>query len=337
MAVLNLIPGATAVELTVNLKPYVITPAVTEAPGGLYPLMSSSWEMDEYRIMNGWPVSVPGHDIHANSILSCEGLVLTGRDDPNAVQTGAFLRWVADATFFDEDALVWRPTQGPPDALWETSVEFAPVLIDDYEYRVENEKFVMTALNFDSDTANHMWQDFSNVLTGVAGYTVILVLSPNSAFGNDAEVPYNGLWCPGRETPPDTPSFTEEISDTWMSVTLQGNFLYLETESIPRTPGVPCAPSLNNTRPSYLALSFARPQTTLYMATGPDNITSKALATGADSASMDYGVLLGRSTGDVGHTADMALFDVGIYANVLTAAQIKDEFALLSRAYGGDK
>ena len=79
-------------------------------------------------------------------------------------------------------------------------MEEMPELIYDYEYRVVNERFIVSALNFDSDTQNHMWTDLASAFGGPLGYTVIMVFSPNSAYGNNVEVPYNGLWCHGGDT-----------------------------------------------------------------------------------------------------------------------------------------
>ena len=73
------------------------------------------------------------------------------------------MRWVADANFYDQISLRWRPIQSNVSP-WETSPEHAPTLITDYEYRIGDERFIgMTALNFDSDTPDYMWNDLTLV------------------------------------------------------------------------------------------------------------------------------------------------------------------------------
>ena len=58
-------------------------------PGGLYPLKSAAFEVDEYRIMAGWPVPVPDCDIRIQCLVSAEGDVLGNRDSPTALITEA--------------------------------------------------------------------------------------------------------------------------------------------------------------------------------------------------------------------------------------------------------
>lgn len=317
------IPGNAAVELAVQAKFNVVFPDAEQAPGGLFPMRAAAFQMDEYRIMAGWPVPVPPCDINIATLVSATGEVLADRETPTSLLTGAVARWVADTNFVDQTALKWTALQG--DVFWESSVEYMPELITDYEYRVNDERFVgMSALNFDSDTANHMWGDLSRVIGGTTGYTLLMVMSPNSAFGNDVTVPYNGLWCP-------------QVADNqWVSLTMQGNYLYHETEVDPRTIGISISQQLNSTAPSYIAIVVGRPLTTMYVGTGPSNIQIKQLPTASGAVPLNDQIFLGRSTGDVLHTADMALFDLGIYPNPLTSSEVRDEFAVLSRIYGGD-
>ena len=54
----------------------------------------------------------------------------------------------------------------------------------------------MTALNFDSNTDDYMWNDLDLFMGGVSGYTVLMVLSPNSIYGNDDAIDNNALWGP---------------------------------------------------------------------------------------------------------------------------------------------
>jgi hypothetical protein len=265
------------------------------------------------------------------------GEVFGDRDEPSAITTGALLRWVADADKYNDTTLRWEPVQNGTgtQVYWETSEDYAPVLLSNYTYRVNDERFYRTALNFDSDSRNHMWADFTTSIGGSSGFTVVMVFSPNSTFGNNLAVPFNGLWCPGGPTP-EGDTFAEPPGDSWMSVTAQGYNIYLQTEDHARTSAISIQPGLNINAPMMMALVFGRPETLIYVGPGPSSIRSKSMPTGATAKPLADSYVLGRSTGDVLHTADMALFDLGIYANRLTAAQVASEFALLSQAYGGD-
>lgn len=305
-----------------------------EPPGGLYPLHAAAYEIDEYRMLKGWPVAVPKLDIRASALVSCTGEVVSSREAQTGVTTGAFVRWVADEELYDPTTLTWAPLQGG-NQLWYTSVEYAPTLIQNYEYRMGSERFTqMTALNFDSDTQNHMWTDLSRSLGSAGGYTVIMVASPNSIYGNDEDVSYNGLWSFGVPTPPGE-TFAEETGAGWNSLTIQGNFVYYESESVPRTRSVAIGDQLERTSPTYLAAVFSRPEVTLYAATGPDSMSSITIP-GGDPVGLDDRVVLGRTTGDVQHTADLALFDLGLYPEALSAEKVRAEVAMLARVYGGD-
>lgn len=330
-------PGVVEVTMDVGVSMNADPPQVVDAPGGLYPLQARAFEMDEYRLMSGWPVSVPKYDIRARTLVSATGEKFADRLDPISVKTGALNRWVADDTLYDETALTWHPLQDGTDRpVWTTSSNYAPIFIPEYEYRVKDERFYHSALNFDSDTRKHMWCDFTSTIGGSSGYTVIMVMSPNSVYGNDIDVPYNGIWSPGKPSP-GTPTFADPLQAHWMAVTIQGNYLYLETESTGRTRGISVAPSLGSTAPLYLAMVFDRPEVTFYAGDGPSSIRVKTLPTGTtDPVPLDGRITLGRTVGDVLHTADMALFDLGIYPNRLQASEVASEFSLLSQAYGGD-
>ena len=109
MAIISMKPGKTAAQLTARGRASRIPPALLEAPGGLYPLHSAAFEVDEYRIMSGWPVPVPDQDIHVDVLVSAEGNILGNRENPTTLVTNADMRWVADSELYDQVALRWRP------------------------------------------------------------------------------------------------------------------------------------------------------------------------------------------------------------------------------------
>lgn len=331
----SLRPGRTSVTLNARCRFDTQPPLVFDAPGGLVPLRIAVYELDEYRIKNGWPVEVPDHDIRATTLCSAEGEMVTLRPVPDQIRTDALMRWIADDEQFNIDDLTWRALQRGADLEWKSSVEYMPSFISDYTYRVHSEVFTRRALNFDSDTRNHMWMDMSTVMNPT-GVTVIMVLSPNSAYGNDVSVPYNGIWCFGTE-PPGTDIFDEVPNGSWFDITLMGNFIYLETDQTPKTRGPGLNDQLTSNSPMYLVLSLTRPNSFIYVGSGPSSMNRVAIPTGIDQFPLDNKIVLGRSTGDVLHTADMALFEVGLYSDVLTDSQVMAEVAKLSRCYGGDR
>lgn len=315
---------AVPVEVTAEARTVVHSrsPQAVDAPGGLFPLHSKAFEVDEWRVMNGWPIEVPPYDIRCESLISVTGEVLADRMDPTALRTGALIRWVADNQLWDETALRWSPTQsdiGP--IAWEGFAPNAPVLVD-YEYRIEDERLYCYALNFDSDSANYLTASFEGYLSGITGFTIIMMMSPNSAYGNNVDVPYNGLWCP------------KDKSENWTEITTQGRYLWLDSESSARTRAISINPALNSAAPFYVAIVVDRPYATFYVGDGPSQPRVQTVPSGVAGA-FDMDVFLGRTTEDLDHTVDMALMDIGLYADRLTAAEVVDEFSLLSQAYGG--
>jgi len=150
-----------------------------------------------------------------------------------------------------------------------------------------------------------------------------MVMSPNSIFDNNVDIPYNGLLCPKSK------------AGDYFDLTMQGNYLWLESESTDRIRAISINPSVRASAPSYIALVMDRPQATFYVGSGPDSVRVQRFPSGKTGANMVLNMYLGRSTEDLDHTADMALFDLGIYPDRLTPGEIHDEFAILARAFGG--
>jgi len=272
--------------------------------------------------MAGWPVPVPAYDIRTETMMSADGTVLADRDPPTSLITGATFRWIADTSYWDLTSLRWAPIQGQVSP-WTAMPGSDPTLVTDYEYRIGDERFTsMTCLNFDSDTADFLSNDLNLVMGGSNGYTVIMVVSPNSVYGNNEDVPSNGLW-----GPPST-------VDSWFSLKIQGNFLWLDTEDGTEK-GVSIGTGQRGTAPMFLAVVVGRPQASLYAASGPSSMLTKRIPTGAAARPLRADFWLGRTALSPA-TADMALFDLGIYGDMLSASQVANEFALLSGIYGGD-
>jgi len=318
-------PGNTDIQLTARAKANTIPKPFRSVPGGLYPMMSAAFEVDEYRIKAGWPSPVPDCDVRINVLVSADGDSLGNRDAPTSLVTGAPLRWVADSDYYDQTALQWTPIQGNVSP-WETSPDHAPTLISDYEYTIGDERFTdMTALNFDSNTADYMWNNLDLVMGGTKGYTVIMVLNPNSIYGNDPNIIENGLWGP------------DDTSGIWAAFTVTNQAIYLTTESKPAQKGPSIGDALSDNTPTYVALVVGRPQTSIYAASGPSSVRVKSLASGATPESLNTRFWLGNSPSDAAGTMDMALLDLNIYPELLSKTDVLAEFSLLSGVYGGDQ
>src|SRR5262245_16251736 len=194
MTLVKVVLGPTEIQLTATGKANRIPPMLSDIPGGLYPLQSAAFEVDQYRIMSGWPVSVPQCDIQIDCLVNGSGMTLSNRPGPTEVATNADLRWVADVDYYNEETLLWRPMQSDSSP-WESSTDHNPTLVTNYEYRFGDDRFTdVTALNFDSDTADYMFIDLDLSLGGTSGYTLIMVANLNSIYGNNTAVKDNALW-----------------------------------------------------------------------------------------------------------------------------------------------
>ena len=331
MALVPVVPGKTAIQLKAIGRSRKIPPLLAEMPGGLFPMKSAAFVIDEYRIQAGWPVPVPDADIRIECLVSAEGELLGNRDSPLALTTKADMRWVADADYYDQTSLQWTPIQGEVSA-WTAAPESAPTLVTDYEYRNGDERFVeMTALNFDSNTRDFMANDLGPYIGGTTGYTVVMAMSPNSIYGNDPTITSHALWAPQTNAP------------AWVMFTIENQAVCLTTES-QRTAqqGVAFGNALAGTAPVYLVLvvnrptdAAGRPAVTLYASSGPSNVVSKALTAQGAPEALSASFWLGNAPFAGVGTADMALFDLGIYANPLTQDQVVGEITSLSTVYGG--
>ena len=92
MATVPIVPGKTEGQVVAKGRAHRLPPALLHPPGGLFPLMSAAFEVDEYRMMSGWPVPVPDCDIQIQCLVSAEGDVLGNRDAPTALTTNAAMR-----------------------------------------------------------------------------------------------------------------------------------------------------------------------------------------------------------------------------------------------------
>lgn len=332
MATIQVVTGATTVTHTTTTKVSYIDDTNQNLPQGLNPLRLMLYTVPEYRILNGWPVSAPRYDVSGKTLVDATGDTLADRPDPFSVSTMASARWIADDTYYDPSELVWRPFQSRLDLAWSTSTDYAPTLLDAYSYSVGKEVFYRNALNFDAEASQHMWLGPNNLQMN--GYTMVMVLSLSSFYGSNT-APYKGLWCFGEPTPAAGQPISETPDGGWVNLTQVGNRLWVETDQSKNTAGVAVGDVVAQTRPVYLAMVVSRPSVSVYVATGPSSIRSTTVPIGTEQVRMDPDIVLGRSTGDVLHSMDMSLFDLGFYTEALNAEQIQAEISTLSQVYGG--
>lgn len=315
-------PGKTVIEALASTSARVQKPPQIEAPGGLFPIRLAAWQMDEYRLGNGWPRPVPDFDIRARSLTSAEGEVLADRESPRSIETKADGRWIADTDYYD--SVTWQPHASTTELNFDALAGHEPTVGLEYDYKFGSAVFSATVLNFDADSAQYLSVDTSALLHGAGAYTVLMVVSLSSVYGNSLRLPYSGIWCPA------------DVSGGWLSLTLQGTALYLETEQTARTKVLSVANLLGTSAPIKLALVVDQPRTRVYAGFGPAAIRSDAVYVGSEVRSLTSLNYLGRTGDDLLHTADMTLLDLGLYGTALSGKEIRDEFATLSSVYGGE-
>lgn len=334
MAVIDLSPTASRMLARASVRASQTYGPAAEAVGGLYPLSMAAYEVDPYRMMSGWPVSVPKLDISAVTDVSATGEVIAYREAANAVTMNSIARWIADDDNFHTDTLSWYPSVAGVSANWVTSVGYSPTLFDDYEYRRGAEKFIETAINFDADSQQHMWADLDQIIGGGHGYTVLMAVNLHSVYG-DSDHPFVGLWAPGQPTP-NADTFTETFA-SYVEVTLRGETLYVASDKASPTKSVAVSDLLALSSPCYLAFCFGRPTTRIYAGNGSRSLRSSSVFVGTNSVPLSGHVALGRSNGTRLNTADMGVLDLNVYGAQLSAHEVTDEIAKLCSIYGGDQ
>jgi hypothetical protein len=317
MAILNMKPGA--VEITLDAEFYAnIAPNVLEsAPGGLFPLVARAYMIDEYRLMAGWPVSIPGIDVRGQSIISLNGDRVSNRLDPDVLRTGADLRWCSSSGY-DDTLGTWEPIQWTQAPNTITAVPANAPVETEYIYRVQDEVFHRMALAFDSDDEQYMSLDLSSQVSGV-GMTVIFVFSPNNTQGDQA-----GLLT----------SYQSSLA-AYSNAYIQGQYVYIQTESQLQR-AAPIATAMRTNAPFYLAITLDRPTVHTYSGPGPSSIQAVSVPSGWAEASIQALWRIGSNGTGTDSFIDMALFDMGVYYKRLTFNEVQTEFAILSRSYGGD-
>lgn len=296
------------------------------------PLRLVAYDIDSYRMRRGWPEAVPELDIRARPVISIEGVHASDRMDPLSIVTAAEQRWVAGTDFYDPVQLSWRALQDAYGWSWVTAPEYAPELVEDYTYQVGSELVTRSALNFASENHDHFWSDFS--AQSAIGFTLGLVASFRSP-----ELQDMGLFCPGMPTPAAATEWAEFPPDDVrkkVSFLIRGTQLGVVADDARIKLLGDISDGLAKQGPLYVFLSVHPPDGEVYVARGTRSIKVQSFKTGAPGQ-FPLSYALGRTTGDVYSTADMALFEASFYSSNLTMAQITSEVALLASVYGGSQ
>ena len=338
MAVKNLVPEPISFAMVPSVSLLVESGTPADPSEVLVPYNAASYILDDYRIMNGWPVEVPPYDFRQSSLIAIDGTVISNRQSPASVQTKADVRWVATELSYDDVTFVWRPEDGPyPGYTWRSSVDYAPTYIDDYTYRVGKELITANALNFAGENKQHIWSDFTSGFGSTAGFTMIFVMSLQSRFGLDgATLDYAGLFSAGHPTPGDADDiFDEEVDGAQTNLQMRGRYLWVNSSLMAFQRLFPINLALTRAQPSYLAVTVNQPYTKVMMGFGTSSMQVAQVQTAPDAEPNHLDWVIGRATGDLLHCADMTLFDLSLYASPLSDADTLAEIATLSQAYGG--
>lgn len=305
----------------------------------LVPFRLAVYDVDEFRMDGGWPEAVPSLDVHTHALVSAAGEIVEFRPDPTAVTTQADVRWIASSDFYNTITGRWAPAASVyGDAAWQTAADFAPVMIEETSYRIGKRILFRDAIQFNQTSHDHFWSDFTPALRNLQGYTVILVASLRASSNTvEGTVEYSGLLSPGTTTPPliGGNTFTEAAPSGAASLQIRNGKLCVST-----TPGAEfqTGPSissfLSSSAPVYLVYSVGAPHVRVTVGSGPTSMSTTTFVYPTPQV-QNLNVVLGRTTGNVDHCASMLLYDVGLYADQLTDAEITAEIAALSASYGG--
>lgn len=302
-----------------------------DARNVVVPYNSAHYRLPEWRMRNGWPVEVPKFDVRAVAITSCAGEQTSYRPHPAQITTDASMRWIASSTTFDETTLRWHPSVGHPGWTWNTSAEHSPSLVSAYSYRVGREILLRSGLNFSSTSCDHLWSAFSGSMSSMTGFSLIFVVSM-SASSSKTVPTYSTLIAPGHPTEPGPDEWSEEVSGSSFALQLRGNTIFASADQADFRSIFSVAPMLERTAPGYVGITVDYPWLSIYAGTSSGSLLYTRIDISDEPNALNW--VIGRSTGSLRHGADMTLFEVGLYTDPLTKAQMVAQVATLAGSYG---
>lgn len=281
------------------------------------PYRLNSFDIADWHLVDGWPV--PG----AGDARDTEVFDITpdpqNLPNPEDVVTNADARWIGSG--FSGSS--WSPLTGS--GTW-TGTGTAKA---SYKYRAGGIKYNVPGVKLDSDDADYLHANLSHY----AGnrYTLILVFKPYPAPKSDDDVEDHasyGLIAPGSPA----------TGQPELRVRNDKLVIKQSPELDPKQPWTNGDRSfqhyMNRGAPSYLVWTIGANHFFFYLGDGPATMERYGLGDPHD-VPKTYNFRLGSYAANTTHTADMMLFDVGFYNDILTGSQVVNEVALLAAAYGG--
>jgi hypothetical protein len=281
------------------------------------PYKLNSFDLDDWHVENGWPVPGAGA-ARTTDVYDITPATVT-YPAPDAITTNADARWTA----LNFTGTSWSALQGS--GTWTGT----GTLKSSYNYKLGGVSYTVPGIKIDSDDVDYLTAD----LSAIAGnrYSMILVFKPFGATkvdsDSDNEVSY-GLIAPSA------PATGQP------ELRVRNNKLVIKqsSELDPRQPWTNGDRSfqhyMNRGAPSFLVWTAGANHFHFYLGDGPSTMERYGLGDPHDLPKT-YGFRLGSYAADTTHTADMILFDVGFYNDILTGPQAASEVATLATAYGG--
>jgi hypothetical protein len=279
------------------------------------PYKLNSFDLDDWHLVDGWPVPGAGaaRDTSVFDITPDPKVFPT----PTTISTNADVRWTAD-NFSGS----WPAFSGS--GTWSGSGTKKT-----HKYRTGGVSYSVSGVKLDSDDEDSLQANLSSI----AGnrYSLVLVFKPYGANTDNADseddVTY-GLVAPA----------TAATGQPELRVRNDKLMIKQSSELAPKQPWTghrvrSFQHFINRGAPSYLVWSVGANHFHLYIGDGPSTMEHHGLGDVHDLPK-SYNLRLGAYANGT-HTADMMLFDVGFYKEILTGPQAVNEVALLAAAYGG--
>ena len=282
------------------------------------PYRINSFDMDPWHVQNGWPLpgAGPTREVDVYDITPDPEVFPT----PDSITTNADARWIAG----DFSGGSWSAHAGT--GTWSGTGTAKP----SYTYKYDGVSYDVPGVRLNSEDGDYLSAD----LSAIAGnrYSIVMVFKPyannNSDDDTDAAATY-GLIAPAAAA-------TGQPS---LHVRNDKLFIKQSSELEPRQASEAAGTDrsfqhyIRRGAPSYLAWVIGANRFHFYLGDGPSTMERRGLGDPHDLPKI-FNFVLGAYT-DTTHTADVMLFDIGFYNDVLTGLQVANEVSLLAPAYGG--
>lgn len=278
----------------------------------LYPLRRTRFDMPAYRLRQGIPYAVPNIDVQSVSTVSLSGATVTNtRPSPLQVAPTSVARWLpTDDTWNGE---VWSAQGGGGRTLVANTWQ-APTITHDFHYYVGKELVTRDALLFSTDGVHSgLISNFTPYME--SEWTIMIVGCPLPPRRNALGVSdYYGA--------------IEHVNENFGLRQFSTAIQYHQGTQANNTPM-----ALGSQTPVIYAISATETTIRFYRRVlGNTWVLTLARTNGAGVYFMDL-LLCGKS-GDLNHTANMALMEVNFYNTRLTDNDFELEASNVYSAYG---